>query len=280
MISNGISFRKMAGAAAIGSVQGAVVLVGGHPFDVWKTRAQVTPQNQSIIQVARIIFQERGIKGYYSGLGPNSVRVIGKQAYRPPLLLLCGAFSDRLFSPGSYVGKAAFQSCVMANLEVGIITPLERLKVWYITQQPEKKKLRYLLAGKTWKQVFVDSYSGLSAVWLKQLLSWSSFLVTNAKLQQLEKQRIGQEKLPFASEVRVALYVGGINTFLTLPLDRVKTGMQQAGASTNASFAVVAKEVFQQHGVANFWRGAFPRGIQYMLQAVVFNRVQAMLKVQ
>jgi ABC-type long-subunit fatty acid transport system fused permease/ATPase subunit len=87
-----------------------------------------------------MIYRENGIRGFYKGYIPNTLRVMYKQLYRMPLMIYIpelGSGKLNLFKDknlNNTFGK------VIAGLSLGVIdvllvNPLERLKVWFMTNK-------------------------------------------------------------------------------------------------------------------------------------------------
>lgn len=73
---------------------------------------------------------------------------------------------------------------VLAALEVLIITPTERLKVWLMTRTNNDKNIRYFL-----KNVH-SFFRGLNIVFWRQTSSWVTFLVTDDILKTIFRRSL------------------------------------------------------------------------------------------
>jgi hypothetical protein len=84
---------------------------------------------------ATIIYERKGLKGFYSGFTINAARVASKSAYRWPLnIYLMSTFREIFKDLRNYKTKAGIATGVAtALIESGIICPFERIKVWMMT---------------------------------------------------------------------------------------------------------------------------------------------------
>lgn len=86
-----------------------------HPFETLKTWMQ--SENQTTSQAVRSIYQAKRIKGFYSGFWVNSLRAIGKAAYRWPLTVyIINRFRKECREKGWGIG--------VAGAGAGIVTAL------------------------------------------------------------------------------------------------------------------------------------------------------------
>jgi hypothetical protein len=66
----------------------------------------------------------------------------------------------------------------MAMIEVLVITPAERLKVWLMTH-PEANKKSIMFFIKNSDRLGEELFKGLGIMYMKQMISWVSFLLTD-----------------------------------------------------------------------------------------------------
>ena len=118
-----------------------------HPFDVVKTRYQANPEEGSIRSVANKIYSTNGLKGFYSGAVPNAMRLAGKQMYRWPMMLGFPPFFKETL-PKDF--RTKYPSSIkiatgltIASLETFVICPLERLKVYLMTNDVKSEKITF-----------------------------------------------------------------------------------------------------------------------------------------
>lgn len=132
-----------------------------HPFDVMKTWWQAYPGLASMRIVAGKIYDVRGFYGFYSGFVPNMIRILSKQFYRYPLMILLPVFYKSALGDLWFISFLC--ALTIACFEILVITPLEHLKVRFI-----------LIFYKTNPQNGL--YRGAPIVAIRQIVSWVSFL--------------------------------------------------------------------------------------------------------
>lgn len=252
-------------ASLMGAGRAAFGLPFEHPLDTLKTRMQAAPGEANLWQIAKRVVQLQGVRGFYSGFFPNAVRVMSKQAYRYPMMF---GFKRvyRQTLPAEWVTLAT--AVTIANFETFIICPLERMKVYLMTAEHKEKGVAEFFK-KHRGHVFQEMTRGLSAVYFRQMTSWVTFLVTDDKVRDWERERIQSGKLPPLSQLKVSVIVGVINTVVILPLDGAKTRFQQAApVNTRGLFDEIAK-VYRTCGVRGLYAGFWPRLVQYTIQSAV-----------
>jgi len=257
-------------ASLIGAGSGLVSLIVEHPFDTVKTRCQAHP-DQRLDNVVREIHQRYGVRGFYSGYIPNGVRLALKQSYRYPMMLGLSPFFKRTISEPLQkqyptIPKIA-TAFTIANFEVGIICPLERLKVYLMTADHRGKGISEF-ARTHRSHLFPELTRGMQALWVRQVVTWVSFLAANEKFTLWEQERLGtKDLLPFASLMKVSFYVGLVNTLANMPFDVAKTHLQQAKFIENKGLIKTIKKIYQSYGVQGLYRGWQIRMTQYMIQS-------------
>ena len=267
-----INYSQYLTASFYGAMRGLVGLPLEHPFDVSKTFWQANPTHPTSLSVVKAIYHRGGIKGFYSGAVPNGIRLTGKQVYRWPMMLAIPPAFERLLPkqvketfPAS---KKILTGLTIANFEVFVITPLERMKVWYITQNPNEKKIKYLFSAEKTEGIMKICFRGLNAVWSRQVVSWVSFLAADAKFKQIErKKHLDQQELPFGSLMKVSFFVGTVNTACNMPFDVTKTHLQKAHPKDNLGVFMTMKTIAKEHGLQALYRGWPIRMSQYILHS-------------
>lgn len=257
---------------ASGVLRGMAGLPIEHPFDVVKTRWQAHPEFKSSWRVARDVFDKKGVKGFYSGVGPNGFRMGFKQAYRWPLMIfLPGMYADLIDDP--YKQKIA-TGLTIANLEVGIINPLERLKVWLMTNNQRGSGQIFAFMRENREHMLQSLFKGTSATLPKQNVSWVSFLAADEFLKRKMQAYRGTKDLGAMDGLVVGSAVGVINTFVTLPLDCIKTTLQECGGKSTGFFSA-ARDISTNHGIKGFYAGWKPRIVQYIIHAALTSNMLA-----
>jgi hypothetical protein len=255
---------------ALGAGRAVLGLPLEHPFDTIKTRWQAHPGVPSVFNVASDIISKKGYSGFYSGFVPNTVRAASKQVYRYPMMILFPPMYEAMIPDDAnhnrkYLRKIA-TGLTIANAEVFVISPLERLKVWLMTKENKGNLTEFF--NKSSGHVGRELYKGFSATLPKQNVSWVSFLWADEWCKTQVRHYVGREELSHSELMVSGGIVGVINTAATLPFDNIKTRMQMA-QTENMNFFDVAKDVVSKNGVKGFYAGWQPRIVQYMIQAML-----------
>lgn len=263
--------RKYAEASLLGAGRGLFGLPIEHPFDTVKTRAQANLETRSIITTITNVYKESGVRGFYSGAIPNATRIAVKQMYRWPMMLGFPPFFKEVLPENiqkdypSSVKTAT--GLTIASFETGIISPLERLKVYLMTCKAEQKKISQFFIQNKGK-LLPELTRGLGAVYVRQMTSWVSFLVADDKFKKWEKARTQSENMSFTSLLRVSFLVGAVNTAANMPFDVLKTNLQKDKFIANQGMLKTLGKIYQTHGVRGLYAGWQVRMMQYMIQSV------------
>jgi hypothetical protein len=154
----------------------------------------------------------------------------------------------------------------IASFEALIINPLERLKVYLMTNQKQGNKITTFFRQHQGK-LLPEMSRGLGALYLKQISSWVSFLVADEKVKKWERQNTGTQQLSFFSLMKVSFIVGGINTVANMPFDMLKTTLQKQNYVVNEGLFKTATRVIREHGIKGMYAGWPVRMSQYMIQS-------------
>lgn len=99
---------------------------------------QAQKKRIKVIDAVRMIYKSNGIAGFYKGYIPNTFRVMYKQIYRMPLMVYIPGLSEgklKIFKDknlNSSLSKS-ITGLTLGIIDVFLINPLERLKVWLMT---------------------------------------------------------------------------------------------------------------------------------------------------
>lgn len=268
------SWRDYGSASIAGATRGLAGFPLEHPFDRVKTTQQASPVALSGTKTALAIYQQEGVRGFYKGGIPNGSRYILKPMYRYPLMFfLPNAYEDILPASAGQKNpyfKKALTGVTLASLEVYFICPLERLKVALMTSGQEKNPLLNFMRqskGHMGKELF----RGLNALFPKQIVSWTSFLLADVKMKELCHRWTGTplyEELSFWPLMGAGTVVGIVNTAVTLPFDYVKTHLQQRSAHDTGGLAKAVKQLYARYGATAFYSGWRTRMLHYILHGI------------
>jgi len=165
----------------------------------------------------------------------NTFRAAIKNSYRYPMMLVFHNAYGKV-TQNNY-RKKLFTGITIAALETNIIAPLQRLKNFEMTRSHEKTGkwggYRSFLFGGSHGGVDVkrELMRGSSAVFFRQMLSWSSFLVLDAWGKEKLREHLNlqeSEAIPAWYLGITASLLGVVNTALVMPFDVVQTSVQKA----------------------------------------------------
>jgi len=236
--------------------------------------------------------------GFWAGALPAGIRSSIKELYRWPLMVSLPPFYHSLLSKVGHqrtsqardnIGAKAFTAYTIATVESCVSCPLERLKVLLITrdQLSAKQAVGQSLGlidvrrgnssiRKVIPVVTSRLFQGFGALYVRQSLSWATFLIADSQLKQTVRRISGQtEVLSFTYLMVVSCGVGFIHTVVTLPVDCVKTHLQQFSSDSQSSarwqqpkLTSVVGSIFSKYSIRGFYVGFYVRLFQYMLNSI------------
>lgn len=258
-----------------GTMRSLIGLPFEHPLELIKTKLQSSISKKSGAQVAKEIYLKNGLIGLYAGLIPNTLRLIFKQVYRYPLLFLLPNFFKRIL-PEHYekekrLAKKTLAGFSIALLEVYILCPLERLKVYLMTKKQFRLGSLINFIKQNKKILKIELFRGLNALFPKQIISWVSFLTTDYKLKIYSHTKFNipfNEVLPYYFLISIGIFVGLVNVTVTLPFDFVKTQFQMQNHIENSSLRIAFSKFKNEFGLFIFYKGWCVRMIQSIIHCV------------
>jgi hypothetical protein len=209
-------FTFYLGASLLGGLRGGVGLIVEHPLESIKTQWQDKYTVKSSREIVRSIYSEKGFLGFYRGFIPNFIRVTSKQLYRWPLMLFFPRFFEKNI-PQSIKQRfdGAPKICcglAIANIEIFIITPLDRLKVYFMTTSSSKGKGMFYQFYNTHRgHFFRELCRGLEPSFWRQNVSWVSFLYLDFKVKKLFKKFRNKQSLNILDFFLISIIVGSSN---------------------------------------------------------------------
>lgn len=207
----------------LGILRGAIGLIWEHPLDSIKTQWQTNVHIRKSSEIINYIYKEKGIIGFYRGFFPNLIRQTSKNLYRWPLMLFFPKFfkkiNDIFFNSYNSDGFCKIQTgLAIANIETFLISPLERLKIYFMTHKNIKDNKHSFLVhfyvsnkGKLIKQLF----KGLEASLYRSNISWVTFLYFDYKGKRFIKSYSQKDELAFVDLLFVSIFVGIGNLFFS-----------------------------------------------------------------
>jgi hypothetical protein len=233
-------------ASVLGAIRGGACLILEHPLDSIKTQWQDKTYFKSTNELVTHIYREKGIMGFYRGFIPNLVRVMSKNFYRWPLMIFFPRFYDKNLPSllrQKFTGITKILTGLsIANIEIFIMTPLDRIKIFLMTTEINSKKIiestenknmnfnsakeklenkyqtrsrsvstasKLLYFYQNHKQnIFTELFRGLEPTFWRSNVSWVSFLYLDHRVKRIFKYYLNKEKLSFTDLFFVSIFVG------------------------------------------------------------------------
>lgn len=177
-----------------------------HPLESIKTQWQNKVELKSMNMILGRIYYEKGIIGFYRGYIPNLIRVSIKQLYRWPLMI----YFPRLFK--KYLGdnpslNKILTGLAIANIEILIICPLDRLKVFFMTSREANSKLFQYFLEKNKNNLIGELFAGLGPSYWRSNISWVSFLYLDYECKYIARKFRKSDDLKFIDLLLVSMVV-------------------------------------------------------------------------
>ena len=261
-------------SAAIGVSRTIGGLPLEHPLDTIRTRWQANPTySRNALEVVREIYKSKGLLGFYSGAIPNTTRRAVKQTYRWPMMLFFPSFyRDRLLPSPIQQRYPRLPKILtglsIANFEILVINPLERLKVWLMTSPERISLLEFFRQRLNTGDVVRELYRGTSAVFYRQNVSWVTFLYVDELTKTKFREYKQNQDLTHLDLFAAGMIVGLVNTGAMMPFDYVKT-QKQKFFQNNQSMFEIFKTTLKQEGITRFYVGWKVYLVQYAIVAIL-----------
>jgi hypothetical protein len=192
----------------MGVSRSCICLFLEHPLESIKTQWQSKVDISSKNDIVKNILNEKGLIGFYRGFLPNLVRVAIKQFYRWPMMLYFPKFY-RSYLPGGYDGLVkVLTGLTIANIEIFIICPLDRLKIYFMTLGGVNKNLFSYFILKHKGKLFNELFAGLGPSYWRSNISWVSFLYLDHASKKTLKRYKQTDTLTYMDLFCISVVVG------------------------------------------------------------------------
>jgi len=228
-----------------------------HPFETLKTQWQKRYTLANITTTSTQIYKESGINGFYKGLVPNLIKSSIKNIFRlPAMIYLPGIFKKYLAKTGFYFDSLPkiLAGISFSNFEVFLLTPLERLKVFLMTESVGMTGFYKKHKGNIIRQL----YKGLGPTYWKTNTGILTFIISNHYIKRFWKEHLGRERLSSYDYLTIATIVGSLGAFTTMPFDFLKTQAQLERKDGNTKQESTLKQLlrhFRQNNVKVLYTG-------------------------
>lgn len=201
----------------IGALRGGLCLFIEHPLESIKTQWQDNSSVKSTKEIVKNIYTQKGLIGFYRGFLPNFIRVTSKHFYRWPLMLFFPRYYDKHLPTNIHNLLPGLNKILtglsIANLEILILCPLDRLKIFFMTSKflgSNSSKINYFYNSHK-KNLFAELFRGIEPTFWRSNVSWVSFLYLDYKLKSIFKKLRNSDYLTFLDLFFVSIFVGAGN---------------------------------------------------------------------
>ena len=163
----------------IGIMRNVVGFPIEQPLDSVKTQWQASSYHKNEFQIAKDIWNTKGLKGYYSGSIPNVSKSLLRGTYQFPLMISLPSMCEKLI-PNSLGGQSPsiqkyFTALFISVFDSFILTPLERLKVYQMTKREHQSRDLNQFYRTHRNNLIRELFRGTSTTIIRQFVTWSSF---------------------------------------------------------------------------------------------------------
>ncbi|CAD8172707.1 unnamed protein product [Paramecium pentaurelia] len=256
-----------------------------HVFDRFKTLLQAENTQSSIKQLFKDTYQRNGVlKGVFAGFSSQISIQLFKQYYRWPMMILIPKYYKELL-PNTWIENhpalhKGLAGTTIAFFESFVTCPLERIKCQLMTQHQSKSIFRQLWKNERSLSYFVRNlYTGMEAMVLKQVVSWTNYLYWDHKIRYFFKESPSQA-LTLPQIAMCSLLTAIPNILLVQPFDAVKTAyqMEKNGNYKQLTIPQAFVKVYKDRGFIGYYAGWQFRLSQFIIQAALSTPVMDYLE--
>jgi len=256
-----------------GFLTGGLEICITYPFEYTKVQIQLSPNKQSMRQVAVNTLNRHGFIGFYNGLSSWLLFSFPRSASRFKTF-------EKL---QEYFHQIPQLSLTLKNMSAGtvagavesffLLTPMQCLQIKmnedFNSKNPKFRGLFGAMIGILRREgLWRGFFSGVwPTVWKGMLNNCIRFTVYNElmsrDLTQNKESTEGQRVLKTLGSGAIA---GGISAFATHPIDTVKSNMQSFEGSKYITSYQCFSTILQSSGVNGLYRGFSPRLVRVCLE--------------
>jgi hypothetical protein len=245
-----------------------------HPLDLFKTNMQASLKSQNSFDLIKQQLR-KGPSSFYIAAIPNFSRVFFKELYRSPLRGFLKKFYNENLPANMSAAypdlKNVLTGLTLSITDTFILCPLERVKVWIMTNSDRNRPLRQFFVNNNGQPILRNLFRGLNVSFCRSTVSWISYLTIEEKIRLYlcKKFSKSQEDVPISLQVLIGAFSGACNLLLTHPFDTVKTQIQKKDATTSKSFLRALIDLYRTNGLGGVYSGWQFRLPSYIIVAVI-----------
>ncbi|KAK3583630.1 hypothetical protein CHS0354_039456 [Potamilus streckersoni] len=252
-----------------GSFSGICSTILFQPLDLIKTRIQLAVnirpgQSSRMITVLQNVVQQEKVRGLWKGTAPSVLRCVpGIGVYFSSIHILQGRFGHTSPVVSLVIGGTARSMACLTTL------PFTVLKTRY-----ESGQFKYKNMGRGFITIFKSEgirglYSGLSPTLLRDVPFSGLYYMFYSQLKEITRKGSAVEShYPRSLHFTCGVAAGIIASLITQPADVIKTHMQLYPKRFGRIMKAI-HYVYQEDGLAGFWRGIVPRALRRTLMATM-----------
>jgi hypothetical protein len=244
---------------SVGSVTSTLHNVIFTPFENLKVKRQLNP-TLTMGYIARTIYSEHGVNGFFRGLGANLIRDYPRQFYRMPLIHSYPNFV--LDIAPDYVKDNAPRTL---NLGIGFSSALIDAAFSNVGESLKTKRMTAPAGNKS--ITLMELYqSGYCLDGLRATMAKASVFYCTLRFMEYESSLVfgniygGKDKVPLYAVTSAVGLNALLTTIITTPIDTIKTHQQVINSPIrNLGLMQSANFLLKQHGPQTFTAGFAPR---------------------
>lgn len=255
----------------LGLERSFLLSVVGQPVNVIKFKSQSHPSTSSLM-IFKEIFNRSGSRGFMEGGTANFSRRFIRGAFNVPCIdytqkMLNHSYPTIFTHDGtmSKVGAAA----LFAIFDSVFLYPIDLL-------------MGYKIRAKTYRSFYKDRfvkigigslYSGVKVNFVMQLTMWQINLVVSQEVQRKLTKIDKKNEYPHVKELITATTVATTLAFINLPMDFIRTSIQNDPALNQKKTTVLINELICKHGYRAFYSGVPFVWSYNVLSVLLLNRI-------
>lgn len=253
---------------AMGGVSGMIGTTLVHPVDLIKTHMQIAgmqgTESQGVFDWIRGVFKKYGARAFYRGLTAGWLRQAVYASTRLGIYQVQVVAYKKEHNKDPRIRDSILMACI-AGVSAGIVgTPTEvtLLNMTADNNRPNEERKKYKCATEAMRRIANEK--GVLALWrgtgpsvTKAVVLNVSQLATYSQLKILFRDKYGMPKgLPMFLYASIISAI--FSSFVTLPVDLLKTRMQVPRGNKYRSAFDVCSQTIKTEGVLSLWKGIVP----------------------
>ena len=199
------------------------------PINTTKLILQNTSNSKKLIQASTFkeIYKETNTRRIFKGLTQNMLKLPFKNLFRLPAMIYLPNIFKRYLKTSSPLYfetlPKIFAGIAFSIFEVYFLSPLERIKAFYIGENTNLSKIMKNHKGDMSSSQIKGLFKGLGPAYWLTLSGWQTFILSNHYLKRLWKERLCRKQLSNLDLITISSMVSVLSTITTLPFVYIKS---------------------------------------------------------